>query len=109
MTSWAELSARTNEAGFRAFGSPAFYTPPGAASQPVRAILINPTGALRSGQFNLVSTSEPQIEIRKSEIPSPAEGAQIAFPETGETFVIRGAPETSQDDRSIWSLKVKQT
>ena len=104
--SFASLAARANVTLYRTFGEPATYMP--AAGDPVACTVIpterNPDALVQFSQTAVIAGAR-LLEVRATEVPTPARGDTLTV--DGDTLTVSAEPRhpDGDHDRALWLLE----
>ena len=104
--SFAAAASRALAAQYRTFGVPATYTP--ASGDPVACTVIpterSPDALVQFGQTAVIAGAR-LLEVRATEVPTPARGDTLTV--DGDTLTVSAEPRhpDGDHDRLLWLLE----
>jgi hypothetical protein len=103
----ASLEQIAVDATFAVWGKAATYVPPGGIGVPTPCTVIRNVRDREMTGFNGRPIMRGTIiEVRKSEVGTPARGGAFTFADDGASFTIISDPQAQDPDRLVWTCTV---
>ena len=103
---FAQLAAEAVDIRFEHWGLAASYVPPGGGDAvPCVICRAVPDRMIAFGQGQPVIQSDA-VEVRKSELPTPARKGVFTLIDTGETLVVQSDPRSEDQFGLVWQMTV---